>query len=148
MLQKGWNIYVVSWENDVDNYNHLTVNVGEDEQAARNIVAFLHDIATSGYDQCLNDSERNEIGTKFQKFVKANPTLFKDWDIETNDWYSTLEEAYYSAFTEWLYDFVGSGDTNADYDLRVIQDIKLTYVAEHIEWEDCGSMLYMKKYER
>lgn len=148
MIQKGWNISVVSWENDADSYNHLIVNVGEDEQAARNTVAFLYDIATSGYDQFLNDTERTEVGAKFGKFFEANRSLFPGWEIKTDDWCPTIEEAYYSAFSEWIHNFVGVGDTNISYDLRVIQDIKLTYIAEHVEWEDCGSNLHMTRYKK
>lgn len=144
MLQKGWNIYVISWEKDADSYNHLTVNVGEDEQAARNTVAFLYDIATSGYGQSLNDAKRVDIGVKFGKFFEANRSLFPGWEIQVSEWNSTIEEEYYDAFIEWIYDFVGSGDVNNAYDLRVIDSIKLTYIPVDIDWEDYGSNLYLK----
>jgi len=117
IVEKGYTLTVVSWENDADNYQTNTMVV-QTEEEARKIAKLCKELFIScnnGYGGIGNtcDGEEDEAIETIDEYIENNPELglTRDEIIEIN------------------YELCGSSEF---YIHRVCQSIKITYSPEDI----------------
>ncbi len=120
VINKGYTLEVVSWENDGDNYRTKSKTVESLDEAAR-INKICKELFCSGSN--VGNSMNNEADEILIDYVKENQELFPDLknDDEILDYFEDLG-----------YELMGNSEY---YDFRVCESIKITYSPEDIYLE-------------
>lgn len=126
ILNKGYTVEVVSWENDGDLYETNTVNVNDIETARE-----IRDMCLLNKYGFLSDQNPwREKEAEITSFMEAHP-LIRAHYVNINETYAGL-----SSFDIWEsvgLDLVGCAE---DYDIaRVVEDVTILYSDKDIEVE-------------
>ena len=128
VINKGYTITVVSWENDGDNYNTLSKTVETLEEATK-----LHKIYTelckSGK-RGISNSMDGESTQTIIDYINNNKELFLDIDLDSvNSENKDEAQNYIMDYMNDLLDLLGSSEW---YDFRVCDSCTINYSPEDI----------------
>lgn len=130
VINKGYTVEVVSWENDGDNYNTKKVTVKTKEEAERlyRICTELFKSQNNKQGGVGNSMDGRSINTLI-KYVEKNPTYFPDLIDENNE---VIEDDILEYFMDIAYSLMGGSEF---YDFRVCQSCIVTYSPEDVYLE-------------
>lgn len=135
VINKGYTITVVSWENDGDNYNTKSINVPSKELAKAYYE--LMQLCTSKNN---NPKEGVRLGNTYEEFSGKQIKLIKEF-LSSNpiliEFVSSVSETisdedFVNVFWELTQDLLGSSE---DYVCRVMSSCEVTYSPEDIYLE-------------
>ena len=134
VIEKGYTITVVSWENDGDNYNTKSITVDSKEKAKA--YYGLMKLCESENNQKKGVIKLGNSCDEFSEeqievivnFLKANPILLEGDDVENAD-----DEQIVDWFYSLTYDLLGSSEY---YACRVMESCNITYSENDIVLEE------------
>ncbi len=113
VINKGYTITVVSWENDGDNYNTKSMTVDTKEEASK-IVKICKELFQS---ENVGNSMNGEASDIIEKYIQDNQELQLDTD------YISDLVMYLMGYSEY-------------YDYRVCEEVTVTYSDKDIYLEE------------
>ena len=126
VINKGYTLEVISWENDGDNYRTKFTTVDSKEKAER-----LYRICTELFVSCNNgqggvgNSMEGEETQTLINYIENNPDLFPDID-------PTEEDDVMDYFNDLGYTLMGGSEF---YDFRVCESCNVTYSPDDVYLE-------------
>lgn len=130
VVNKGYTIKVVSWENDGDNYNTktITVDTKEEAKAYYNLMKICR--SKNQHKNCVGNTY-DGFSEKDEKIIirclKENPLVLKGEDIEHVEDYQLIDW-----FSDVCYNLMGG----SEYSCRVMESCTVTYSPEDIYLEE------------
>lgn len=124
VINKGYTLEVVSWENDGDNYKTKFKTVDSIEEASK-LVKICNEVFTScnNGDGGVGNSMDGESNHVLLEYVEENKKLFPGL-VE--------EDAILNYFRDVSYGLMGGSEC---YDFRICESVKVTYSPEDIYLE-------------
>lgn len=133
VINKGYTLEVVSWENDGDNYNTKKVTVKTKDEAEKlyRICTELFGSKNSRGIRGVGNSMDGEGTRSLIRYTEANPTLFPDL-VDTSGKITVDDDEISDYFRDIAYSVMGGSEF---YDFRVCQSCVVTYSPEDVYLE-------------
>lgn len=139
VVQKGYTLEVISWENDGNNYRTIyhTVNTLEEAKKLYKVCTELFISENNQKIKGVGNSMDHEGISTIIEFVKNNKELFVDLEvnveeIDVEDEESDDIEELYDYFQDISWKLMGGSE---DYDFRVCESVIVTHSHEDITVE-------------
>jgi hypothetical protein len=137
IINKGYTIEVVSWENDADNYATHSITVKTLEEAKK-LYLICTELFPSGSNNetYIGNSMDDEYNDRIISFINKYPSLFSDLDLESINKNAEEEENYdiiSDYFKNLAYSLMGSSEY---YDYRVCESCNVFYSDKDIYLEE------------
>jgi hypothetical protein len=136
VIEKGYTLKVVSWENDADNYRTKFKTVKTEEEAKK-LYIICTELFKSGTNNstCIGNSIGDEYKDRIIKFINQHPNLFSDLNIEEIN--KDTEEENYDTISDYFKDLAHSLMGGSEYyDYRVCESVEVTYSLNDIYLEE------------
>lgn len=131
VVNKGYTLKVVSWENDGDNYSTIFKTVDTIEEAIK-LAKICKELFESGSNtkKCVGNSMDGEGDKILLDYVEVNRNLFPDLNDEDD-------------IIEYFKDIADSLMSSSEfYDFRVCDSVSITYSTEDIMVENIDLSKY------